>query len=106
MISGVASLVRCALYLDVQLDIEIMSIGRGGLERENTCTLEACGRHLSYRIVLDNTYVFLYVQVLDSIDAPEFIMSVGDCNAGWHNLCRLVRAFERNGIRSLQPRAA
>ena len=41
--TGVAAMVRAAVWLDDQLGLEILFIGRGGLDRENTSKLEASG---------------------------------------------------------------
>ena len=42
--NGVAGLVRLALFLDDQLGMEIVEIGRGGLDPEDSCWMEAgCG---------------------------------------------------------------
>ena len=41
--NGVAALVKLAVFLDDQCGIEILSIGREGLDREHSCTLVAMG---------------------------------------------------------------
>jgi hypothetical protein len=75
---GVSSMIRCALFLEVQLDIEILSIGRGGLERID-CALEAAGRHLAYKVILDGGFIFLNAQLLDApSNAFEQLLSIGD----------------------------
>ena len=100
--TGVAAMVRSAVWLDDQLGLEILFIGRGGLDRENTSKLEASGKHLTYIVVLDNTFVFLYAQVLDSCEEPELLWNAGDTVENWRLICRIVGGLERNGVRCLQ----
>jgi hypothetical protein len=57
--NGVAALVRLALFVDDALGMEILSIGRKGLDRQNTCTLVATGKWLCYTVQIDNGFVFL-----------------------------------------------
>jgi hypothetical protein len=79
-------MVRCALFLEIQLDIEILGIGRGALDRKDSCTLEAAGKHLAYFVVLDGGYIFLRAQVLDDpCDALEELFSIGDSKKGLGN---------------------
>ena len=100
--TGVSGMVRCALWLEIQIELEILSIGRGGLDRIDSCTLEAAGKHLSYTITLDGGFLFLRVQLLDACDPPEALMSVGDTKQGWETVSRVVGAMERNNIKSLE----
>jgi hypothetical protein len=102
MISGVSSMVRCALWLEKQLGVEILSIGRGGLDRENSCTLQGSGKNLAYTIVLDGGLVFVYAQLLNVCGDSEFLIRVGDTVENWKLICRIVGALERNSIRSLE----
>jgi len=81
-VTGVEAMVRCALFLDVQLGAEILGIGRSGLDRANTCTMETTGKHLAFWIILDGGFIFLRAQVLDSCDPPEALFSTGDTTAG------------------------
>jgi hypothetical protein len=101
-VAGVAALVRCALFLDVQLDIEILGIGRSGLDRKDSCTMETVGKHLAYWIILDGGFIFLRAQEVDSCKLPEQLFSIGDTADGWRTLCQVIRALERNKVRSLQ----
>jgi hypothetical protein len=100
--SGVSGMVRAAIWLECQLDLEILGIGRGGLDCKESCTLEAAGKHLSYTIVLDAGFIFLRAQLLDSCDPSEELMSVGDTKPGWETICRVVGGLERNAIKSLE----
>lgn len=99
---GVAGMVRCALWLDVQLGIEILGIGRGALDRVDSCTLECSGKHLTYFVVLDGGFIFLRVQVLDSCDPLDQLFSIGDTREGFETICKVIRALERNNVKSLQ----
>jgi hypothetical protein len=102
--NGVAAMVHAAVWLDDVLGMEILSIGRGGLDRKDSCTLEVCGCHLAYSIVIDGGFIFVYAQPMDSAEPLELFFSIGDEAEGWRTVCRFVRAFERSGIRSLKDR--
>lgn len=100
--NGVAGMVRCALWLEVQVGLSIEGIGRGALDRQDSCRLEACGKYLAYDIFLDGGFLFLSASLMDEANPPEALLSVGDTKDGWQLICRIVRALERNGVRSLQ----
>ena len=102
--TGVAAMVRAAVWLDDTRGMEILSIGRGGLDREDSCTLEMCGRQLSYAIVIDGGFIFVGAQSMDSIEPLELLFSIGDTTDGWRTVCRFVAALERSGIASLKER--
>jgi hypothetical protein len=48
---GISAMVRCANWIEDELAVEIMGIGRGCLDRPETHTLECVGRML---FVLDH----------------------------------------------------
>ena len=98
---GVAAMVRAAVWFDDQLGLEILSIGRAGLDRKDSCTLEMSGKHLLFVISIDGGWISLKVALLDRVMEPELIVTVGDGRLGWTQLCSLVRMFERDGIKSL-----
>ena len=100
--TGVAAQVRAAVWLDDQLGLEILFIGRHALDREDSSTLEASGKHLSYWIILDGGFLFLHAQCLDAIADSELLFSIGDTKEGWHTICKVVQALERNEVRSLE----
>jgi hypothetical protein len=102
--SGVGSMVDLASYLSHEFAVEVLSIGREGLDRKDSCTLEMCGRHLFYVVKLDGGFVFLSACPMDRGDAPEQLLSVGDGDVGWKTITKLIAALERNKIKSLQPR--
>lgn len=96
-------MLRSAIWLESQLDLEILFIGRDGLEKkEINSRLEIAGKHLGYTVVLDNGgYVFLRVSVLDSIDPAQELFSIPDTKLGWENICKVIQAFERHKIKKL-----
>ena len=99
---GVSAMVRCALWCEDQLGLEVLAIGRGALDRKDSCTLEASGQHLLYVIVIDGGWISLKVALLDRVMEPELIVSAGDGPEGWRQLSSLIRMFERDGIKSLE----
>jgi hypothetical protein len=102
--TGVSALVKAALWLDDTLGMEILGIGRGGLDPKDSCTLEVGGRLLSYVIAIDGGFIFVSAQPMDSIEPLELLFSIGDTTDGWQTVCRFVRTLERSGITSLQRR--
>ena len=102
--NGVAAMVRCAVFCDDTLGMEILSIGRGGFDPQESCTLQVCGRQLVYSILIDGGFIFVSAQAMDLIEPPEMLFSIGDTTDGWQTTCRFVRTLERSGITSLQPR--
>jgi hypothetical protein len=102
--SGIAAMVRAALWCERVLGLELLGIGREGLAPRESCVLEMCGRCLFYSILLDGGFVFLSAQPMDSGDSLEKLVTVGDCADGWRTVCRLVEALEHSGITSLHPR--
>ena len=100
---GVAGMVRAALWLDVQLGIETLGIGRGAFDRKDSCTLEASGKHLAYWVMIDGGCIFLRVQLLDApCCALDELMNAPDTKEGWELICKVVQALERNNVKSLQ----
>ena len=100
--TGVSAMLKCAVWLADELGVSIESIGRGALDRKDSRTLEACGKYLAYTVVLDGRFLFLRVALMDEDNSPEELLSVGDTKAGWKTMCQVIRALERNGVRSLE----
>ena len=98
--SGVAAMVRAAVWCEEQLGLEVLSIGRAADSPED-CILELCGRHLAYRFALRGGWVWLYASLLDAAAAPELLLNAGDGLEGWRRLCVIVRMLEREKVRSL-----
>jgi hypothetical protein len=101
---GVAAMVRAAVWLEIRGGLEVLNIGRGALDRQETCTLDLFGRHLFYSVLLDGGFVFLSAQPMDCGDSLERLVAVGDGPEGRKTLCHLIVAFERSGIPSLTPK--
>jgi hypothetical protein len=80
------------------------TIGRSGLDRENTCTLQLSGRFLFYSITVDGGSVFFHVCPMDDGSPLERLVSVSDTRDGWNTISRLLEALENSGVAKLQPR--
>ena len=74
-------MVRAAVWFDDQLGLEILSIGRAGLDRKDSCTLEMSGKHLLFVISIDGGWISLKVALLDRVMEPE--LSSPWVMAGW-----------------------
>jgi hypothetical protein len=97
-------MVRCALWCETRLGLDTLDIGRGGLDRKDSCTLELSGAHLCYVVVLDGGFVSVSAQPMDSGESLEKLMTVGDGPDGWRTICQLLQALEHSEIKSLHPR--
>ena len=62
--------------------------------------MEVCGTLLAYQIALRSGRVWLSASLMDSAREPQ-VLNVGDSQAGWKTVCRLV---QRNGIKLLEQR--
>jgi hypothetical protein len=102
MSAGIGGMVKCGCWLEDQVGVEVMSIGREALDRKDSCTLIAAGKSLCYSVMLDGGFIFLSVCLMDKGDRPQQLLSVGDCSKGWETIARLIGALERSGCRSLQ----
>ena len=104
MSDGVAAMVKCATWCDRRLGLDVAAIGRSGLDRKDTCTLQMSGRNLFYSVTLDGGFIFFYAQPMDTGDPLEQLVSVGDTKDGWDVVSKLLQALEHSGIAKLQPR--
>jgi hypothetical protein len=100
--SGVAGMLRSALWLDSVVGMEVLSIGRSAQGHED-CAMELCGSQLLVRVVIQGGWLWVSACGLDA-GTPEPICNFGDGPQGWTDVRRLVMALERSGITSLQPR--
>ncbi len=100
--NGVSAMVRCAVWAERRLGCDVASIGRSGLDRKDTCTLQLSGRHLFYTLVLDGGFLFFYAQPMDTGEPLDRILTIGDTRDGWNVVARLLQAFEHSGVSSLQ----
>ncbi len=94
---------RHAIWLERVAGVSVESLGRGGLDRQHSFTLEASGRHLAYRIRTDGGWIFVSAGPMDTGDS-EFLVSLADGKAGWNACSRLILALERSDVVTLQPR--
>jgi hypothetical protein len=60
------------------------------------------GKWLCYHVVIHNTFIFLKLSLMDQGDEPELILSVADVDREWRELFKIIRAFERDQIKSLE----
>jgi len=102
--TGVAAMVRCALYLE-ECGALALNIGHNAFAPEESCRLEAAGAHLLYCIVLDGAGgLSLSVVPLDSPAPPDLLLRAPDSRAGWETIRRLCAALEEHEIKALHPR--
>ena len=94
--SGVAGMLRSALWLDSVVGMEVLSIGRSAQGPED-CAMELCGSQLLVRVTIQGGWLWVSACGLDA-GPPEPICNFPDGPR------RLVMALERSGITSLQPR--
>jgi hypothetical protein len=100
---GIAGLVRSAAWLDTVVGVEVLSIGRSALGKED-CAAELCGSQLLVRVTLQGGWIWVSACSLDQGEPPQPLFNVGDGPEGWVTLRRFVQALERSGVRSLKQR--
>jgi hypothetical protein len=98
---GVAAAVTAAAWMSHTLGLEVLSFGRPAVSKHYACKLELTGRFLLYDITLDHDWLNFSVALLDRADPPEELFHVADGPQGWQDVCRVVAAMERSGLRSL-----
>jgi hypothetical protein len=76
--NGISRLMRTAAWFEQRLGLETHKIFHEGLAAKNSWCLETCGAHLYYVILIDGGFLYLSVQPLDSVDAPERLLTVTD----------------------------
>ena len=101
--SGIPAMLKAGLWLDLTCGLHVLNIGRGALERAD-CTLELSGTQLSIRVSLMGGWVWVSAIGLDEGEQPEAICNFPDTSQGWRDVCKLVQALERSGVKSLHPR--
>jgi hypothetical protein len=100
--SGVAGMLRSALWLDSVCGLEVLSMGRSAIDKDD-CVLELCGTQLHVRVALRGGWVWLSACGLDE-GPPEAICNFPDGPQGWSDCRRLIANLERSGIKSLKTR--
>ena len=98
---GISGMVRSAAWLEIEFDLMTIFIGRRGLDRRDSCTLEICGAHLLYVVELDGGWIWVRASLMDSGNEPELLLREGDTAAGWAVVTRLIASMEHNAVRSL-----
>ena len=102
-LTAVSRVVRFGVHLEDNYDLEVDFLGRRGLDRENSWTLELSGRHLAYQIQVDNTALFLKLMEMDcpsNVWLP--VLSLLDTAANWEVIHDLVAKLEKYQIKSLR----
>jgi hypothetical protein len=100
--SGVGGMVRTGAWLDYTAGMEVLSIGRSAIDKED-CVMELSGRSLFFRIALRGGWIWISATGMDEADQPELLFNIGDGPEGWIVVRRFCQALERSGITSLHP---
>lgn len=93
---------RCSVHLQDNFDLEVDFLGRRGLDRENSFTLEMSGRHLAYHIQHDNGFVFVMLREMDSVGEWKCVLSVADTPKSWETIYKLIADLETHEVKSLE----
>jgi len=93
-------MVRTATWLDCVVGLEVLSIGRSAINRED-CVLEICGSQMLVRVAIQGTWIWLSACGLDEAEL-EPLFNTGDGPAGWTTVRRFCQALERSGVKSLR----
>ena len=92
---------RAGAWLELQLGMEVVSIGRSVEDRED-CVLIAHGKYLGFRIGLYGDWIAVSLKVLDRADQDwDFILRVAEDQEGWKTIWQVIRALEREQVKSL-----
>jgi hypothetical protein len=102
--SGPGAMLRAGRWLEDVVGLQVVFVGRAALDRKDCYTLEVSGQHLAYTLKVDGNWIFLSVQALDGAAPPELLLRAADGSTGWTQATKLVAAFERSGVRTLQVR--
>ena len=94
-------MVQSAAWMSYRLDLEVLTFGRAGDAPKDSCLLQMTGRFLAHNVLLDGGFVNLDATSMDQAEEPQRLLTIGDTEVGWSDLCRLVQALERNQIRGM-----
>jgi hypothetical protein len=100
--SGVAGMLRSALWLETVCGLEVLSMGRSATDKAD-CVLELFGTQLHVRVTIQGGWLWLSACGLDE-GPPDAICNFGDGPRGWSDCRRLIANLERSGIKSLKTR--
>ena len=93
--------IRAGAWLEVQLGMEVVSIWRSVDDLEN-CVLVVHAKYRGFRIALHGDWIRVSSKVLDRADQDwDFLLQVGEDQEGWKSVCQLLRALERQKVKSL-----
>jgi hypothetical protein len=101
---GIAGMVQSAAWMSHQMDLEVATFGRAGDAPTNSCLLQMTGCFLAYDVLLDGGFIFWDATPMDQAEEPQRLLTIGDTEQGWSDLCRLVQALERNRICDVKQR--
>ena len=100
--NGLSALVRLGASIELDSDLQTISIGC----QENSFTgnyeLQTAGKFLLYVVSIQGTAVLVAASLLDSTDPPQVLLKTQDVEAGWELIFRFVSALEKYEVRSLQ----
>ena len=100
--NGVSGLVRAALWLEDRLNLETQNIGRESLAPSESCLLETTGKWLAYYLTIDGGWLSLKIQLMDTGEEPQLLVSFVDGPEGFREVCKIIRLLEREEVKSLQ----
>jgi hypothetical protein len=95
-------MLRFALYGEDELGITSLELGRQGLDRQNSCTWIGTGKHFCFHVMIDGGFVFVSAQLMDLGEEPLALATFSDTKQGWQDTLSLIKALERNEVKSLQ----
>ena len=102
LLSSVWRMVQCGRHLEENYGLETQFLGRRGLDRPESFRLEMTGKFLAYYVQIDGGWVNLRLQLMDSGEEPELIVTVADGPPGWKRIYHLMCRLEEEEIKSLQ----
>jgi hypothetical protein len=100
---GISGLFRIAVCAEDRFGLEILSFARGP-EPQDNLTLELTGRYLFYtlRFNEDNGDIDLFVELLDGVDPPKWILHGGSAENDLRIMLHVISGLELFGIKSLE----
>ena len=101
--SGIGGMVRTGAWLDSVVGMEVLSIGRSAITRDDSA-MELSGSQLLIRVALRGSWIWISACGLDEPERLEFLFNVGDGPPGWITVRRFIQALERSGLKSLKER--
>jgi hypothetical protein len=100
-LTAVWRVVPAGVHLEDEFDLLVEFLGRRGLDRENSWTLEMSGKWLGYQIQYDNTAVFLRLREMDGSEDWQPILSVLDTPKSWAVIYDVIPTLEQQQLAGL-----